>query len=303
MKDNIKRIFEENIRLIGNMDKAVYYFREQQYNKALQIVVDSIDQMNYIIEAVILDEEYFKLPGKEAVLHMLSDILKAKKNNDFILLADLLELQLTSFLCSVQEIIISKEEIPYNEENYLKNINLLMSRGMNFENWLKEPMDTDKLLEYGYRVEFTTCGLMTLAAENEGFNFYFHTNSHIQLEAFLLANHWLKEDRKKYIIFGFGMGYHIRELIELDPEADFEIYESDQNVIQLACAFTDLSDIFAKEHIHIIYDPELNQIENRISALNQEVVCIHYPSYKNIKSNKRGLLESFIPWSKMIETC
>ena len=305
MTDNIKGIFEHNILLLGETDKAVFYFRQQQYDKALGIVANFIDQIKYVVEAIITDRDYFNLVATEAVLEMLSKILDAKKNRDFILLADLLELQLLSFLCGVQELIISKEEILFDEDNYKENIRILLERGKGFPEQLMEPMNSNKLMEDGYRVEFTSCGLMTLAAQNEGSTFYFHSNSRVLSEAFLLAKRWYSEGKKKYILYGFGMGYHISQLQELAPEADIEVYEADSNIIQLACAFTDVKEILKKDHTKLIYDPQFQLLSKRISSLHQEeALVIHYPSFKNIRSKEgRELLEKEIPWSKAIESC
>ena len=37
-------------------------------------------------------------------------------------------------------------------------------------------------------------------------------------ESFLLARSWLHPGAKKYLVYGFGMGYVIRSLLELLPE-------------------------------------------------------------------------------------
>ncbi len=305
MTENIRRIFQHNISLLGGMDKAVYYFREQQYEKALSIVADSIDQVKLVIEGIITDREYFNVVATESMLEMLTGILDAKKNKDFILLADFLELQLINFLIGVQELIISKEEILFNEETYKENIRLLMEKGTDFPEQLMEPINTAKLLESGYRVEFTSCGQMTLAAENDGSKFYFHTNSRIKSEAFLLARNWYQESKKRYIIYGFGMGYHISELLDLSEEVEIEIFEADRNVIQLACAFADVKELLESKRIQLVFDPEFRLITKRIASLNpEEIFWVHYPSYKNIRSPEaKALLVTMMPWSKMIEDC
>lgn len=305
MTESIRSIFEHNIRLLGDIDKAVYYYREQQYEIALGIVANSIDQIKFVIEAIVTDREYFNLVDTESMLEMLTGILEAKKNKDFILLADLLELQLISFLIGVQELIISKEEIEFDEENYKENIKLLLERGTGFSGVFEEPINTSKLLESGYRVEFTSCGQMTLAAENEGLKFYFHTNNRVQSEAFLLAKHWHKTDKKRYILYGFGMGYHIDELQSLAAEAEVEVYEADPNVMQLACAFSDVKKLLLNERIKLVFDPDLKHLEQRIASLaSEEAFLVHYPSYKNIRAEKgREFLNSVLPWSKTIEAC
>lgn len=302
---SIRDIFELNTRLLGEMDKAVCYFREQQCDKALEHMANSIDEVKLCIEAIITNREYFNVVNTESMLEMLTGILEAKKNRDFVLLADLLELQLINFLIGVQELIISKEEIEFDEQSYRQNIVHLLNHSEGLVERLQEPINTVQLLESGYRVEFTSCGLMTLAAENEGSKFYFHTNNMVQSEAFQLARCWYRQDIESYIIYGYGMGYHIREMLAIAPEAQIIIYEADANVLQLACAFTDMKKVFSAPRVKLYYDPELTllqrQLENR---KNTEVLRVHYPSYINIKNAEvRAHLASALPWLRTIEDC
>lgn len=305
MTDSVKNIFEHNIKLLGDMDKALYYFREQQYDRALGLIADSIDQIKLVIEAIISNQEYFHVVDTESMLEMLKGLLTSKHNGDFVLLADLLELQLINFLIGVQELIIGKEEIIFDEENYRENIRLLMEHQTGFTDVFQEPINTAELLKEGYRVEFTSCGQMTLAAKNDGAEFYFHTNSRIKAEAFLLARNWYQKETRKYILYGFGMGYHVYELRLMAEEAEIEIYEADKNVLQLACAFTDMRELLLKDRIKLIYDPELKLLEDRINQLDkEETLIIHYPSYKNIRSSEgREILKARLSWAKAVEAC
>lgn len=315
MTENIRSIFEQNIGLLTSLDKTIYYLREQQLEKALTILADSADQMKVAIEAIINSKEYFNLVSEDSVLEMLSGILRAWKNRDYVLLADYLELQMVSFLCGVQELIISKEEkefmnneldnqfILYDEGKYLDNMRTLGEKGIGFDQVNLDRIQPAKLLEDGYRVEFTSCGLMTLVAENAGLQFYFHTNSRVHSEALLLASHWYKEGIDNYILYGLGMGYHINMLKELAPEARIEIYESDINVIKLAAAFNNIEELLKGERIKITYDPDFSLLHSRLEQKTERERFIpHYPSYQNIRNEfGRKMMESYIPWSKNLE--
>lgn len=303
MTESIKEIFGHNIRLLGDLDKAVYFFREQEYEKALSLTADNIELVREVIEAIISDQEYFNLVSTDEVLQMLTGILEAKKNRDYILLADLLELQLISFLIGVQELIIGKEEMIYEDELYSENTALLLEHARGITGELLSKIDTEKLLESGYRIEFTSGGQMTLAADNDGNQFYFHSNHIVRKEAALLAEHWYDRNKNKYIVYGFGLGYHIYELAKLAGDADIEVYEADKNVLQLACAFTDMREGLKGSRIRLIYDPEFVSVRQKIAGLTaQEAFYIHYPSYKNIRSDAgKEALSSIYPWSKAIE--
>ena len=301
LTDNIRIIFKTNIRIINAMDKTVFYFREQQYEKALSAVANFIDRIRFVLEKIIENREYFNLVTTEALLEMLEGILEAKKNRDYVLLADLLELQLINFLIGVQELIISKEEIFFDEESYQKSIEALAERGIGCTKELSEPINTEELLEKGYRIEFTSSGPMTLAAENEGLKFYFHTNHKIGEEAFLLARQWFLPDKKSYLIYGLGLGYHIHELVRLAKEAgkevSIEVYEADLNVIKLACAFAGIKEILKNVEVSVIYDPHLKTWRERTASLGpEEAVYVHYPSFLNIRNTEeKELLKPVIP--------
>ena len=305
MKKSIKHIFELNIRLLGDADKSVYYFRQQQYDKALGIVTNSLDKIEVVVEAIITDREYFHTLSTDRVLGMLSGLLEAKKNKDYILFADILELQLMSFLYQVQELILSKENMSFDKDKYRNNVHILLERGTGFSERLLMSMDARSLLDSGYCIESTSCGLMTLAAEHNDAKFYFHTNNRVQLEAFLLAEQWARDTKQRYILYGYGMGYHIKELLKLVPKAEIEVFEGDINILQLACAFTDLQEFAGEERLKVFFDPDYKALRKRIASITaEEAFIIHYPSLMNIREAKiRSLLEEYIPWSKMLETC
>lgn len=305
MKENIRNIFDQNILLLKNLDRANYYFRIQQYDKAIGIIAGSIEGMKEALEAIIRDREYFHLVSTDTVTDMLAGILKAQKKRDYILLADLLELQLISFLCGVQELIISKEEIVFDEEKYLQNVDLLKTRGIGFSDSGLEEMNTEELLKSGYRIEFTSTGLMTLAAEHGDSDFYFHTNGRIYSKAIQLAGSWHCEGKKTYVVYGFGLGYHVEELLELAEEAEVEVYEADLNVMRLACAFRDLKELLSNERLKIYYDPYFSGLEDRLKSLKEEELFrLHYPSFQNIRRKEgREMLESYVPWSKQLQSC
>lgn len=303
MKDNIKNIFEQNIVLLSSADKAIYYFRRQQHDTALGIIADSMGLIRHSIEAIIADREYFNLVSTDSVMEMLIGILEAYKLSDYILLTDLLELQLVSFIIGVQELIIGREEATFNEDVYNENIQLLLDNSIGLDKLLIEPIDPQMLLKEGYRVEFTSSGLMTLASKNGEALFYFHTNGRISAEAFMLARQWYRKDAKRYVIYGLGFGYHIYELLFLTDQAEITIYEADLNVILLAGAFAKLKDIFETGRVKLVYDPTFQELKNKLSnLLKEEAFCVHYPSYQNVRSDEgRALTQNHVSWTNITE--
>lgn len=149
----------------------------------------------------------------------------------------------------------------------------------NPERLFETPLDPEELLKQGYRVEVTSCGLMTVAVGTQQGAVYLHTNHKAGTEAFLLARAFARQDAKKYLVRGFGMGYHVSELAKLKPEAQIEVYESNGQVLKLACAFSPLKKIMENKNITICYDENDTVWEARIKNVKEEeAICLHLPS-------------------------
>ena len=323
MRENIRAIFEQNTELIRRTEIALQYYREQQYDKALGLTAQAIDQLRGISEAIFSDREYFAAVSDASVAEMLEGLLQTKKKKDYVLLADLFEMQLLTFLYGVQELILNKEDyMEYDDAAYAKRTALLKEKlaessrsyeadpdvaerwGLNVNALLDAPIDPEQLLREGYRVEFTSSGRMTVAIrDREGRDLYLHSNGNVSKEAFLLAKHWTEKTADTYIIYGLGMGYHIEELLYLSPDSKIEIYETDMNILKLSCAFSKIETLLQDVEVRLIYDPDGERIQKRLKEKQRkEAVCVHYPSLRNVKDEKlRKALSRYIPWVKLIE--
>lgn len=147
------------------------------------------------------------------------------------------------------------------------------------EDVFEQPLLPEELLRKGYRVEYTSCGLMTVAVGTGNGSRYLHSNHKVLREAYLLARAWKEDGKETYFIKGFGMGYHIRELARLVPDAKIEVYERDAEVLKLACAFAPVGELLENERISVVYDPSGRIWEVQTAELSEtEKACIHMPS-------------------------
>lgn len=149
------------------------------------------------------------------------------------------------------------------------------------EKLFSEPLNPQQLMEEGYRVEFASCGLMTAAVGTKEGPVYLHTNYKVSREAFLLAKSWLEKGKKTYLVHGFGLGYHVAELLCQTKDAVVEVYESNGKILKLACAFAPIAGILANERLRLVYDPTGMVWEGRTGKLSpEEKLCIHVPSMR-----------------------
>lgn len=285
MIDSISAVFHKNIHIMEGIDKAIIATREGDYERAILYVGDVSEDITYVADSIMKHRDYFELVSVDSVAEMLEGILDAKHKQDFVLLADLLELQMESFICNVQNYIMNKEDLfVYEEEVYQTQIHLLLNKMKNakdFEYDYTEELNPSSLLEKGYRVEFSSCGLMTLVAtDDQKIARYLHTNHKISQEAFLLARSWTNQQVSTYCVFGMGLGYHVQQLIKLVPNAKVEIYEGDMNILKLCCAFSNIEDVLNSPNVEIYYDPDYQIWNQRTTQLPADAkTCIHYPSY------------------------
>lgn len=141
------------------------------------------------------------------------------------------------------------------------------------------PLNPEELLEQGYRVEVTSCGLMTVAVGTDRGSIYLHSNHKVGIEAFLVARSFARKEADTYLVKGFGMGYHVEELAKQKPDAKIVVYESNGQILKLACAFSPLKKLLENENISICYDEDGGAWRTRVENLTEkEAVCLHMPS-------------------------
>ena len=183
MNESIKKLFSENQEIIQLIDLAVANFRIQNYDKGLRIGLQILDRFakvvpHYVEAAQMLNDTGLVQIDIQQMNEMLQTLLDTQERMDYILLSDLYELQLGAYIADVQQAVFSCVN----------------------ENELIDSADCDGV----YSVEFCTNGEFTLAKEVEGRRLYLHSNHKPMQAANELAKSWFKEDKSKYIVFGFG---------------------------------------------------------------------------------------------------
>lgn len=305
MDNNLREIFENNKEIINKLNKIIFYFNSQNYDKALRLATGVIDQFSLFINQLNTCVEKFPSNNikfdQVLFLQSLQYMLEVQENRDYVLLADLYNVNILPMLIQLQESIISSEEITFDDELYRSNVRILSHSNKELSDLVKQ-MAHPTNMKSGYYIEPTSCGDMTLAAGDEKEKIYFHSNVNVGKEAFTIADSWYSVDKTSYIVYGLGLGYHINELHKLDEHIEIEVYESDINVIQLACAYTDNIKIFDNTQVKLIYDPDFTLMSDRISKISSDAeFVIHYPSLKNIKNItiKEGLEDYFTQQSSV----
>lgn len=266
----------------GNMtlaNQVITYFRKQNYSAALRNLQVLSEHLMYLINSLIQSDALlqscgYKLDGAHMV-SILSMITNAQESQDYILLADLLELQLIPFLLEIQEVLIGSGEFEVEEAIWQQNMQKLQQCDPFLAGKVENCRTSPNCV-----IEPTSSGLWTLNMTDETGIYYFHSNTNPEVEAEIFAEQYYSIDCERYVVIGLGLGYHVKALTTMDDGIYIDIIEADLNIIRLANTYMDLSWLYDNPRIRLLYDSQYTVLKDLLGQ-NMELV-VHYPSLRHI---------------------
>lgn len=272
-------------------ENCVSYLRRQNLHAGLRRINILSKQIIQIVEQMV---------GQAAVLHgwgyevdinyvtsIVSGITNAQEQQDYILVADLLELQLRPMLLQLQEILIANCDTLLQGDLLETNLEGLAAKD-------KELADNIRIHSLGEScvVEPTSSGLLTMAVTDDTGTYYFHSNVNPVTEGRIFAEEYYSIDHSHYVVFGLGLGYHIRALLALDDGIYVDIIEPDMEIIKTAFSVMDMTWLNSNQRIRLIWDAGYQRWQELLKE--QRCLVIHYPSLRHIKDTDVKLqLEKF----------
>lgn len=233
------------------------------------------------------------------MVDVLNDLLAAQNNKDSILIADLLESQVLYYAENALQELALGEEV---RGNYLeKNMSCLK------DSYISDLIRKNVLYAINssqYSVEMTNMGVYTVKMLEDNTSFYYHSNLNPFVEGELLAKYYADDTCFNYNVLGFGFGYHVRELLNMDMRYNITVIENNLDVITLAFLYCDLEDILTNTRFKLLYCDK----EGIMKALLQcnmgeeNSLIIHYPSLRAIKeiALKTALENYFVNVNSML---
>ena len=304
MDNKLKDLMINNKIILVETERTVQAFRVQNYDKALRKSARLLDHLNILFELLPAVQEHLDQNNiwfdQELLLNILQELLQAQSRKDYVLLADLYEVQMLPVLYQFQQALLSYEEFSYDHDNLIKNIELIEQRDGTLANLLSSIERKGPIA--GYSVEPASTGDLTVGIGEGDKKCYLHSNINVWKEGAALAGDWYQKDKNTMIIYGLGLGYHIVELILLDATLNVEVYESDLNMLYLACSCTDNIRHILKPQIKLMYDPDFSRLSDRITRMGEdEEFVIHYPSLQVLPQGpvKDKLENYFIQYSSV----
>lgn len=298
-----QQIYNANIQLQVIIETIIHSCHIQNYDKVVRTFTDLTNNLMQVLEAVFADIDFYNqemdIVNPVGVNASLQDILTAQENKDYVLLADLLELQLVPFLQSLQEAIRTYDVANTDPTIWERNMSVVKFKD---ETLWKQIMAYHERYEKGivdatwqgrHHLEDTNCGAFTMAGEDEQGTYYYHSNVNPIKEAAEFARYYYQPGCEDYVIWGLGLGYHIRELWRLDDGIQITIFESDMDVIYHCLNAVDMSICLTSAKVTLIYDKEFTRIIDKLSRITENFI-LHFPSLRHIENLRiREQMEMF----------
>lgn len=253
--------------LIQTIDKVIVYLHRQEYLYAMRGLNTVMDEIGRLIP--VYEKWTERIPDQNVLLEILQNLVQAQEIKDYVLLADILQLRLLTFLTQIQE-------------------SYALDSGMEIET------------PDGYQVELTSTGSYTLAVYGKENRVYLHSNGDPFKEAAEIAAAWFDREHYEYVVYGLGLGYHVQALLDIDETITVTVLEPDENVIRFAKEYGAAAQECWKERVRIVSDTDFQYLTNLSGSLRKEQqFVVYYPSLCVLKNEyyKQQLEEYFISYS------
>lgn len=298
-----QQIYYTNIQLQYIINKIINACRIQNYDVVVRSFTTLTGNLMPALEAVFSDIAYYnqeiEIVNPNQISNALQDMLLAQENKDYVLLADLLELRLLPFLQSLQEVIRSYDGLGTDLNVWTNNLAALEKRDISLWKQIQSYHEAyEKETAAGtwqgrHHLEATNSGAFTMAGQDEKGSYYYHSNVNPETEAAAFADYYYDEESDSYVIWGLGLGYHIKEMFRLDDGIRIQVFENDLDVIYHCLMAVDLSKLIANKRFSLIYDPDFKKIIPALDNITENLI-IHSPSLRHIRDTRiREQMEMF----------
>ncbi len=292
--------YTKNIRIINLLNEMSNYFRRQNFNRGDRLFRDWTGLFSELVTELIQDKDYYNAYGdivdEVLLMEILSQILNAQENKDYVLLTDLLQMNLLPLLLSIQEIYKANNdisEVDYFDKNmeYIKatnsssDIDAIKKRYdliNSCESIFKDPKTYKE-----YILKSASTGDVILEVVNGNGSINFHSNNDPDKEGLEIAEYYYDSYKREYIVFGLGMGYHVRQLCRItNGKVKIKVYENDINVLALSLVMMDFTG-YLSGNLEIYYDKEFSAFikdigDNTGFDMKTRTLLMYYPAVRNI---------------------
>lgn len=286
--------------VLSNFTFTIQHIRIQNTDMALKTFRGALGDLQNILSPMLMltgalhDEEGELL--KQSFMEGLKTVSEAQDEEDYILMADYLEIKVIPLLQRMIE--IARAEIP-DDDSTLWSYRYELNRQFLSEKLGEgaEIIGEERYFEYekinqifeeenydvvGYEIETTGAGWPTIKIKREGYSYYLHSNVNPTCEGRNYISQFVDGSRMEYNIFGLGLAHHVTQLAFINNGARINVYEHDRKMI-LQCLKIVSLQWLEQYNIHVYADEDFKMV---MEAMKRDIngVIIHFPSLRNIQN-------------------
>ncbi len=263
-------VFLANLKQTAN--EVINYHRIQDFHNGQISLKNLIAKIN----TLITDTDIAPITDFiTAMANTLQDIMTAQQNLDYILLADIIEL---NFLPDI-DLLLNEYMAAYTpyEAFDFEDANFSNKKAFPFKSLLQNVPIPSK----DFDLEYTSLGFPTIKYKGNT-EFYYHSNKDPMEEALKLAKQYVKPDCFEYVILGLGLGYLPYALSTIDLRYKITIVETNLEVLATAFKHIDLGPLLRRVGLNIVHCSETD-IAKYIDNPDATFI-VHHPSLLALKN-------------------
>lgn len=112
-------------------------------------------------------------------------------------------------------------------------------------------------------------GQLTLEITNNNKSFYLHSKYDVYKDAKRFASKFEKKSKDINILYGFGLGYHIKEILKvLKPNQKLFVLDLRKDIFELAKEKIDIKDILDDKRVELVIEDDYRILAKKISKYN-----------------------------------
>lgn len=245
--DSVKEII---LKLYSDSEHTIFWIRHQNYSRASKYLRSWISDFSAFTKHVFSSDIDVSVNADD-ITSILSSIMDAQKNEDYILIADILDNNILSLLSSILPQMESSPVVYNNEDR-------------------------------SYSLLDSFLGYKTIKIDSVNKSYYLHSVTNPIREALSLTDTYFNPEASGYIVFGSGLGYFPVELfLRCDQVIPVKVFECDKTVYDIAIKEGYMSS-YLGDVLTVTYDSTLSAFIKEIDLHPDYSVVIHAPSINNV---------------------
>lgn len=291
---NKQEIFLITKKCLTDIPQTVELYRKNHFNNASWKMENVISGLKQFAELLMSKNVSTDIGHSGEFMQILKAVLQSQEQQDYILLADILQGDLYPFLQQFQlKIMEDMTDVPY-PRFWQENLDALGKTQPELRDRLLNTVETD----YVFFITPAVNGLPVMKYLKDGTVRCMHSTLDPEAEAAAFADQFDCENIRLFYLYGMGLGYHVRALLDHFRLNRVTVLERELQVLIKALRYQNLAGYLEDGRLQIIYEQSLPRLASSLRQEKDQILLVHPPSLSLIEDGEeKRLLENYFIFS------